>query len=101
MMWILFARAPAPDAAYWPGRRWLAALDAAAWPAIALWVLAHVPGEAGIILPVASVSLALATLMRLRTALWLNQRYRFTTWKLGRVAVALLAVGWMLKLFVH
>lgn len=101
MMWILLARAPAPDAAYWPGRRWLAALDAVAWPAIALWVLAHVPGETGVMLPVASALLALATLTRLRTALWLNQRYRFTTWKLGRVAVVLLAVGWMLKLLAH
>jgi hypothetical protein len=101
MMWILLARAPAPDAAYWPGRRWLAALDAVAWPAIALWLLAQVPGKTGIMLPAASVLLALATLTRLRTALWLNQRYRFTTWRLGRVAVVLLVVGWMLKFSVH
>ena len=60
--------------------------------------LTHVPGETGIMLPVASALLALATLTRLRTALWLNQRYRFTTWKLGQVAVVLLAVGGMLKL---
>lgn len=30
-MWVLFARADPPDAPYWPGRRWLAALDAVGW----------------------------------------------------------------------
>ena len=50
-MWLLYARAPAPDAPYWPGRRWLAAVDAAVWPL--LWVLAfsHAPNPVGIVGP--------------------------------------------------
>jgi len=97
MMWIVFARAPAPDVAYWPGRRWLAALDAVAWPVVALALLAHVPGEAGIVLPMADVILGVAALMRLRTALWINHRYRFTTWRWGRVAVVLMLIGVVMK----
>ncbi len=31
-MWFVFARAPLPDAPYWPGRRLLALVDAIAWP---------------------------------------------------------------------
>ena len=97
MMWIVFARAPAPDVAYWPGRRWLAALDAVAWPAIILAVLAQVPGEPGIVLPMAGAILALAAMTRLRTALWINHRYRFTTWRWGHVAVALVLIGMAMK----
>lgn len=96
-MWILFARAPVPDASYWPGRRWLAAVDAVAWPAIAPFVLAHVPGGTGIVLPMASAIFGLAGLMRLHTALWLNQRYRFTTWRWGRILVLLLLIGLAMK----
>ncbi len=40
-MWMLFARAPPPDAPYWPGRRWWAALDALAWPAGWIAAVAH------------------------------------------------------------
>ena len=43
-MWILFARAPRPDAIVWSGRRLLAAIDAIVWPAIVFWVLLSVPG---------------------------------------------------------
>jgi hypothetical protein len=31
-MWMLLVRSPPPDAPYWPGRRWLSAIDAVAWP---------------------------------------------------------------------
>ena len=57
-MWVLFARAPPPDAAYWPGRRWLAAVDAVAWPATAWSVLSQVPGEGGLVLALAMAPLA-------------------------------------------
>ena len=30
-MWLWIARDPLPDAPYWAGRRWLAAIDAAVW----------------------------------------------------------------------
>lgn len=97
MMWIVFARAPAPDAAYWPGRRWLAALDAVAWPAIALVLLSRTPGQAGLAAPVAGVICGVNALLRLQTALSENHRYRFTTWRGARVVLALLLIAAALK----
>ena len=47
------------------------------------------------------LAIALATLSavrRLHLALWLNQRYRLTTWRWGRVTALLLVAGAMLKL---
>ena len=55
------------------------------------------PGAAGIVLPMADVILGLAALTRLRTALWINHRYRFTTWRWGRVAVVLMLIGVVMK----
>ena len=97
-MWILVERAPAPDAAVWPGRRSLAAIDAIAWPVAAGLLLAEVPGRAGIFLPTAMAILALLGLRRLHRAVWLNHRYRFTTWKVGGVLLALMIVGVVMKL---
>ena len=98
MMWIMFARAPVPDAAYWPGRRGLAAVDAIAWTSIAMVLLTHIPGEAGLMLPVLGAVLALIGAARLHTAVWRNHRYRFTTWKVGRIGLLLLTLGIALKL---
>lgn len=95
---VLMARAPAPDAAYWPGRRVLAALDAVLWPVVAFLCLASVPGVKGMIMPVVSVIVAIAALVRLRTAVWSNPRYRFTTWRVLRVMAFLLLLGLTLKL---
>ncbi len=97
MMWIVFTRAPAPDAAYWPGRRALAALEALAWPVIALVLLSQVQGRAGLLAPVACVICGINALARLRTALWENHRYRFATWRVGRVVVVLVLIGAALK----
>ena len=48
-MWILFTPVPRPDALYWPGRRWLAALDAIVWPAGWALVVAQPPMPMGIV----------------------------------------------------
>jgi hypothetical protein len=98
MMWIVFARAPAPDAAYWPGRRWLGAIDAIAWPLAAMALLAQVSGGSGILMPTGVAVLALVGLSRVHTAFCLNHRYRFTTWRWGRIAQLLLVVGALIKL---
>ena len=96
-MWLLYARPPPPDAPYWPGRRWLAAVDAAAWPLFWVIVLSHAPKPVGLVEPfVAAVALVFA-LARLHRALWLNHRYRFTTWRWGRVAVTLVLIGLVMK----
>lgn len=96
-MWLLYARAPTPDAPYWPGRRLLAAVDAVAWPV--LWVLLfnHALKPAGVVLPVVTAVALLCAIGRMHRALWANHRYRFTTWRWGRVAGAMLLVGLVLK----
>ena len=96
-MWLLFARAPPPDAAYWPGRRWLAAVDAIVWPGLAFFALLHMQESGGIVAALAMALLALSTVRRLHTALLANQRYHFTMWRWCKVLVWLAVVGFMLK----
>lgn len=97
MMWIMFARAPVPDAPYWPGRRLLAVLDALAWPAIALLTLANMPMRTGLVGGVGAALCFLIAAARVHTALCANHRYRFTTWRLFKLAMLLLVVGLALK----
>lgn len=100
-MWILFARSPIPDVAYWPGRRLLAALDAMLWPALAVWALSAVPHSAALIRPVVISCGLIVGAQRIRTAVWSNHRYRFSTWRVGRVVALLMLVGLVLKLSMH
>jgi hypothetical protein len=97
-MWLVVAREPKPDAPYWPGRRLLAAVDAAMWPLLWVLVLSHAPKPVGLIGPFVAAVALLCALGRLHRALWVNHRYWFTTWRLGRIAVALLLIGVVLKL---
>lgn len=96
-MWLLVAREPRPDAPDWPGRRWIAAVDAVAWPL--LWVLLsrQAPEPVGLVGPFVTAMAVLLGLGRLHRALWQNRRYWFTTWRWGRVAAALMVVGAVLK----
>lgn len=97
-MWLLYARAPAPDAPDWPGRRLLALLDAAAWPGLIAALVSHSPLQTGV---VGSLALALCALFAIRRcvrALWHNERYQFTTWRFGLPLSALLAIGAAVKL---
>jgi len=97
-MWLLVAREPVPDASYWPGRCLLAAFDAVAWPL--LWVLAfsELPAPVGLVGPFVTAVALLVGLGRLHGALWLNHRYRFTTWRWGRIAAAFVVIGWVMKM---
>jgi hypothetical protein len=97
-MWVLFARAPPPDAPYWPGRRWLAAIDAVAWPGAIWYGLGQFTGSGGIVLALAIALLVVSAARRLFTALLVNHRYQFTTWRWGRVLAWMLAVGALMKL---
>ena len=96
-MWLLFARAPPPDAPRWPGRRWLAAVDAIAWPALVCFALLHTQASGGIVAALAMALSALSAVRRLHTALLANHRYHFTMWRWCKVLVWLAAVGFMLK----
>ena len=97
-MWILFTRVPRPDAPYWPGRRWLAALDAVAWPAAWALTVVRAPMSTGIVGILGIACAGLFALSRLRRALFRNEGYRFTTWRWGRVLAALMLVGLVMKL---
>jgi hypothetical protein len=100
MMWIMLAGTPAPDSPYWPGREWFAAADAVVWPAVAVWCRVYAPFSAGLVTPVASALCGVVALLRLKTAWLSNRRYRFTTWRLGRVLILLLLLGFALNLAV-
>lgn len=95
-MIVFVQREPRPDAPYWSGRRWLAALDAVAWPVAGAMLVLQIPGAgrgAGMVVFVA----ALFALYRLCGALFVNHRYWFTTWWLARVAALLFLVGLVMK----
>jgi hypothetical protein len=97
-MWLLVAREPRANAPYWPGRRWLAAIDAVAWPL--LWVLlgSLIDAPVGIVDPVIAVVALLFSAERVHRALWVNHRYWFTTWRWGRIVIALMVIGMVLRL---
>lgn len=96
-MWLLVTREPRPDAPYWPGRRWLAAVDAVAWPGLCVTAAWHAPEPVGLVLPFATASAVLFAIGRLRRAIWENRRYRFSTWRWAGFVGALLVLGAMLK----
>jgi hypothetical protein len=96
-MWLLVAREPLPDALYWPGRHLLAAVDAAVWPILWVLLINQAPAPVGLVGPFLSAVALLCALGRLHRALWVNHRYRFTTWRWGRVAAAFVLVGWVMK----
>lgn len=96
-MWLLVAREPLPDAPYWPGRQLLAAVDAVAWPVLWVLLINHAPAPVGLVGPFVSAVALLCGLGRLYRALWVNHRYRFTTWRWGRIAAAFIVVGLVMK----
>lgn len=97
-MWVLVAREASPDAPYWPGRRLLAMLDALVWPLLWVLLFMHAPKPVGLIGPFVTAVAVLCAVRRLHRALWVNHRYRFTTWRWGRVVAALLLMGEVMKL---
>ena len=96
-MWVLYARAPAPNLPYWQGRRWLALLDAALWPALLAFNVVTFPLNAGVVGPVVLAMCAFIGVRGCARALWHNEQYRFTTWRFGAPVGALLALGILLK----
>lgn len=99
-MWLVVAREPGPDAPQRAGRKILAVLDAVAWPLVVVLIViqSRVPlGVVGAVLAVAAFTLSVA---RLRRAIGLNHRYRFTTWRWGGVVLGLTMLGAALKMIV-
>lgn len=100
MPWLIFARAPPPDAVVWPGRRALALVDAVAWPIVWAAFVAGWPASGGLVRYVALALCAVSALARAHRAVAQNHRYHFTTWRWGRRLVAVLAFGYALKMAV-
>lgn len=96
-MWLVVARAPVSDAPYWPGRRLLAAADAALWPFLWVLLFSHAPKPIVLMGPMVVAVALLCALGRLQCALWINHRYQFTTWRWGKIGAALLLIGIVLK----
>jgi hypothetical protein len=96
-MWVVLVRAPRPDAPCWRGRRWLAALDALAWPGLGLGLLSQVTARPGLALSCAHVLVVVWGLRRMHRALLCNHRYHFTAWRVCRWLVGLVAVGGLLE----
>ena len=78
----------------------LAAVDAVAWPALWVAVIASMKVAAGIVGPVAIALLVVASIGRFRRAVWENERYWFTTYRWGMWLATLALIGALLKLLV-
>jgi len=96
-MWIIYGRTPKPDAAYFAGRRWLALLDAVAWPVAWLIAISVIPYNTGVLGILAKAVLVLVALRRCQRALFRNERYRFSTLRWGVPILALVALGELMK----
>ena len=97
-MFFIIARAPTPDVVVWPGRRWLASLDAVAWPMLTVCLVVNSSFSAGLVGSVLTSLAALLLLRRLARAWLRNESYRFTALAWVRRAGALLGLGVLLKL---
>lgn len=96
-MWLLFARAIPPDVPYWPGRRWLAAIDAVVWPGFVWFVLGQIDEAGGLFVALLKALLVLSAARRLHLALLMNHRYHFTTWRWGWKVARMLAIAALLR----
>jgi len=65
-----------------------------------MWVVlvSEAPFRAGAVGMVLTACAIAAGVVRLHRAIAVNHRYRFTTWRWGRVLAGLLLFGWLLKL---
>lgn len=97
-MLVFLTREAEPDAPYWVGRGLLGALDALAWPAMWVALAWQMPQRGGVIGAVVTGLAVLSAMRRLHRALWENHRYQFTTWKVGKVLLAVWLVGLVMKL---
>ncbi len=97
-MWLLVAREPQANAPHWACRRWLAAIDAVAWPLFWVSLFGQIDAPGGIVGPMVVAIALLASVERIHRAMWWNHRYWFTTWRWGRIAAALIVIGTVLNL---
>ena len=99
-MFIVLTKVPRADAPSWSGRVALAAVDAVVWPALWIALIRHLPVSPGVVGVVGYAVAALSAVVRLQRAVFMNHRYWFTTWRWGKVIVAILFMGGVMKIAV-
>lgn len=93
-MWMFIARAPRPDAGYWPGRRVFALIDAVVWPAALAVGILQAPVQTGTFGQVLIAVCGVAAVRRAWRAGLVNHRYRFTAASaFGPLAVVLMVAA--------
>ncbi len=99
-MWIVLQRMPRPLATVWSGRPLLATADAIAWPAAWVATVSQWGSRTGLL---GQVSVAFALLFAVR-GIWIavchNERYRFISLAVWRLAWRLLLIGAVMKVAV-
>ncbi len=98
-MWVIWVREPQleADAPYWPGRRWLAALDAVLWPGLWMAGASSLPSASGDLWLMVCGFAFFCLCSRLHRAVANNGRYRFTTWLMLKLLLVLGFMGVLLR----
>jgi hypothetical protein len=67
--------------------------------ALTAWAIlvTQIPTSTGVVGPLIAAIALITGLGRVRRAVWQNHRYRFTTWRWGRIIAALLLAGLVLR----
>ncbi|MDT4867494.1 hypothetical protein FQZ97_1024080 [compost metagenome] len=73
-------------------------LDAVACPLAGVFLLYQSRLPLGVVGPVLMAAAFVLSIARLRRAIWLNHRYRFTTWRWGGMVLGLMMVGAVLHM---
>jgi hypothetical protein len=60
--------------------------------------VSKIDAPVGIVGPMVFAFALLFSVERVHRAVWVNHRYWFTTWRWGRIAIALMVIGMVLKL---
>lgn len=75
-------------------------MDAIAWPALWIVLIATAPAATGVTGWVSAGLIALVAIRRLHQAISRNERYWFTTWRWGAPIVLMMLAGLATKLLV-
>ncbi|WP_200227218.1 hypothetical protein [Rubrivivax gelatinosus] len=97
-MWLVLAPRVRPDLYVWPGRRWLSAVDALAWPFVLAACMYAAPVETGVVGKLGVACCCLSAVWRLKRAVLSNERYRLTTVWITKLLAPLVLLGALLKL---
>lgn len=97
-MRLIVMREPRQPVDVWIGRTTLALIDAIAWPMIGVALIRQLPAQGMLTGHVFMAVFVLMAAGRARRAWFENEYYRFTTWRWGKPALVLMAIGWLLRL---